>query len=261
MSKPRSIVVAQDGQSLYISAEGSSQVLRWTIATGAIEQVAHVARAQGLDYAPDGDLLVGTGEGVVKLDAVTGESHGTLVPAGAGGIAGLTYVGVIGVPPPAARVRVVEFYNATLDHFFISSLAPDIAALDAGTQKGWRRTGLGFDADDRPAPGTSPVCRFYLPPAAGDSHFYSASAVECAAVRARFPTFAYESPEVFDIALPDVNTGAYPPGTAPVYRLWNQRADTNHRYTTDPAVKAQMVALGYVPEDYGPDAAIMCALA
>ena len=43
-----------------------------------------------------------------------------------------------------------------------------------------------------------------------------------------------------------------------MYRLWNQRADSNHRYTTDPATKALMIAKGYIPEGYGPDAVVMC---
>jgi hypothetical protein len=43
-----------------------------------------------------------------------------------------------------------------------------------------------------------------------------------------------------------------------VYRLFNNRVDANHRYTTDPAIQAQMVALGYIEEGYGPTATIMC---
>ena len=35
--------------------------------------------------------------------------------------------------------------------------------------------------------------------------------------------------------------------------------DSNHRYTTDPAVKAQMLARGYVAEGYGADAVGMCS--
>jgi hypothetical protein len=34
-----------------------------------------------------------------------------------------------------------------------------------------------------------------------------------------------------------------------------------HRYTADLAVKAAMLARGYVAEGYGPDATIMCAAA
>ncbi len=36
---------------------------------------------------------------------------------------------------------------------------------------------------------------------------------------------------VFHIILPDRSTGACPVGTMPVYRVWDNRADTNHRYT------------------------------
>ena len=60
---------------------------------------------------------------------------------------------------------------------------------------------------------------------------------------------------------PDHATGACPDGTIAVYRLFNQRADANHRYTTDPAVRAQMIARGYVPEGYGPEGVAMCAIA
>ena len=62
------------------------------------------------------------------------------------------------------------------------------------------------------------------------------------------------------IALPDTASGMCPNGTIPVYRLWNGRADSNHCYTSDPTVKAQMIAKGYVAEGYGPNAVGMCAL-
>ena len=70
--------------------------------------------------------------------------------------------------------------------------------------------------------------------------------------------FIYETPNAFYIAVPDLATGACPAGTIPVYRLWNQRADSNHRYTADPAAKALMLAKGYVAEGYGNDAVAMC---
>ena len=60
------------------------------------------------------------------------------------------------------------------------------------------------------------------------------------------------------IALPDAMSGACPTGTIPVYRLWNRRVDSNHRYVTDPALRLQMIARGYVPEGYGEGVA-MCA--
>ena len=60
---------------------------------------------------------------------------------------------------------------------------------------------------------------------------------------------------MFQIDLPDKKTGACPVGTIPVYRLWNQRVDSNHRYTTSAAIKAQMLAAGYFDEGV-----VMCAL-
>jgi len=166
----------------------------------------------------------------------------------------------------AQPVTVIEFYNPTLDHYFISSLQPDIDALDSGHFFGWSRTGLtfqGFADQASGGPGVNPVCRFYIPPPA-DSHFFSAVPAECAAVLAKIPVdpnysgFIYETPNAFYIAVPDFTTGACPAGTIPVYRLWNQRVDSNHRYTADPATKALMLAKGYVAEGYGPDAVIMC---
>jgi hypothetical protein len=169
-------------------------------------------------------------------------------------------------PARAQAVTVIEYYNVALDHYFITSLQPDIDALDSGHYFGWSRTGLTFQAFADQASGgagVNPVCRFYIPPPA-DSHFFPASPAECAAVLAKIPTdpnyrgFVYETPNAFYIAVPDMATGACPAGTIPVYRLWNQRADANHRYTADPAAKALMLAKGYVAEGYGPDAVIMC---
>ena len=45
----------------------------------------------------------------------------------------------------ALPVGSVEYYNAALDHYFTSALAPDIDALDSGRIGGWTRTGLSFN--------------------------------------------------------------------------------------------------------------------
>ncbi len=153
--------------------------------------------------------------------------------------------------------NAVEFYNATLDHYFVSALSGDIDALDSGQLRGWARTGEVFRVFPSAREASSPVCRFYIPPANGDSHFYSASPVECTDVAARFPAFVQESTEVMDVFLPALN-GTCIAGAQPVFRVWNARADTNHRYTTNPAIRDQMLARGYVPEGYGPDAVAMC---
>ncbi len=165
---------------------------------------------------------------------------------------------------PSLPVTAVEWRNAALDHYFVSDRAPDIDALDSGRIGGWSRTGASFKVWPRAAAGASPVCRFYIPPAHGDSHFFSASPAECSAVAAKalvdpnYSGYTLETSEMFFVALPAAATGACPPRTARLYRLWNQRADSNHRYTTSASIKSQMTASGHVAEGYGPDAVAMC---
>ncbi len=161
---------------------------------------------------------------------------------------------------PTQAITTVEYYHTGLDHYFITALAPDIDALESGRLAGWAATGKSFRVYATQAGGNvSPVCRYYIPPPFGDSHFFSASPDECSATGVKFPQFSFESPNVFYVGLPDLVTGACPAGTTPVYRVWNQRVDSNHRYTTDRALRDQMLAKGYVAEGYGADAVIMCA--
>lgn len=180
--------------------------------------------------------------------------------------AAVSFAGVTALVPPRP-VTAVEYRNAALDHYFISDLAPDLVALDTGRIPGWTRTGQSFKVYPSAAAGgsASPVCRYYIPPAHGNSHFFSASPQECAAIAAKalvdpdYSGYVLEAPDAFFVALPDAATGACSAGLTPVYRLWNARADSNHRYTTSAAIRTQMLAAGYVPEGYGPDGVAMCA--
>jgi hypothetical protein len=158
-----------------------------------------------------------------------------------------------------AYVGAIEYYNAALDHYFLTASAPDIDALDSGRSPGWQRTGQRFFIAGMANgyPGLDkPVCRFYMPPGHGNSHFLSALPEECAAVRETYPDFILESPAAFWVALPDpLTTQCGPdldfnglPRLLPMYRLWNGRADSNHRYTTSDAVRDEMIARGYVYE-------------
>jgi lysyl endopeptidase len=160
-------------------------------------------------------------------------------------------------------VPVVEFYHRGLDHYFISTDPVEINNLDTGVLSGWVRTGLRFLAYSDPARAPSnatPVCRFYMRPEFGDSHFYSASPAECAQTAARFgESWIYESPNVFYIQLPDTSTGACVPGTRPVWRFLNS-VNTNHRYTAEVAVRDDLRNKPWwIPEGYGADAVIMCS--
>ena len=169
------------------------------------------------------------------------------------------------LPPPVTIVQVDEFYHPGLRHYFITADAAEKQLLDTGVYPGWERTGESFMAYATGSGGNgsiSPVCRYYGDPKRGlDSHFYSADAVECVTVIVNFPSeWLLESDNMFQINLPDMATGACPAGTIPVYRLWDQRGDSDHRYTTSAAIKTQMLAAGYVSEGYGPDGVVMCAV-
>ena len=101
------------------------------------------------------------------------------------------------------------------------------------------------------------MCRFYIPPAKGDSHFFGRGTVECNATASKNPDFVVEDPAFMQMTLP--NAGVCPAGTTPVYRVFSNRIDANHRYMTDRTVRAQMVALGWLAEGDGPDLVVMCA--
>jgi hypothetical protein len=220
--------------------------------------------------AVDGGTLNFAGADTVTYASLPTDGFGAINRTGATIANTATNFSARSVALPALPVSAIEYYHAGLDHYFISSLQHEIDTLDAGRIPGWARTGQSFRVYPSQASGgggVNPVCRFYIPPAHGNSHFFSASPAECnvvvqkTATDPNFSGYVFESPNVFYAGLPDTTTGACPAGTAPVFRLWNQRIDSNHRYTSSPAIKAQMIAAGYVAEGYGPNAVIMCAAA
>ena len=178
-------------------------------------------------------------------------------PTSSAGYVTLTY-SLTGFGGPVMPVDVVEYYNASLDHYFITWLPAEQANLDAGnTPTKWERTGHSFHAHAVPQPGTSPVCRYYLPPAFGDSHFFGRGTAECDATGIAHPAFTLEDPQFMQMALPIA--GACPAATTPIYRVFSNRPDANHRYMTDRAVRDAMVAKGWLAEGDGPDLVAMCA--
>lgn len=165
---------------------------------------------------------------------------------------------VTGVGGVVAPVDVVEYYNAVLDHYFITWNATEQANLDAGkTPTRWSRTGYAFHAYLTPLATTSPVCRYYLPPQFGDSHFFGRGTAECDATGLAHPEFRLEDPQFMHTILP--TAGTCPAGTIPVYRVFSNRPDANHRYMTDRSIRDQMVAKGWLAEGDGPDLVVMCA--
>jgi hypothetical protein len=162
----------------------------------------------------------------------------------------------------AQFVDAIEYYHAGLDHYFVTASPSEIAVLDSGAFTGWARTGYSFGVypPGSGVAGTTPVCRFYGSPAYGlDSHFYSASPVECIEVQQKWPDqWLLESYEVFRTVLPDMLSGYCRSGTEPLYRLFNQRSDVNHRYLTNYGEAEVMANRGYVWEGYGTPPVAMC---
>ena len=97
-----------------------------------------------------------------------------------------------------------------------------------------------------------------MPPAYGDSHFFGRGTVECNATGAAHPAFVLEDPLFMHVLLPAA--GVCPAGSTPIYRVFSNRADANHRYMTDRAVRDQMVARGWLAEGDGPDLVVMCGV-
>ena len=159
---------------------------------------------------------------------------------------------------PRVEGTLVEYYHPLLDHYFMTSSPNEIAGLDA-QGFGWVRTGETF-GDWTPAnlSGAAHVCRFYGDPVIGpNSHFYTGEDFECNGLIAQDeatpkgkPAWHLEA-RPFDIAIPTHFT--CPANLQPVYRAFNgpasRNGDPNHRYTTDPAVYAAMLAKGWLPED------------
>ena len=157
----------------------------------------------------------------------------------------------------STAATVVEFYNASLDHYFITWIADEIIKLDAGTKiKGWTRTGKTFRTYTTAQSDTSPVCRFYIPPGLGDSHFFGRGTAECNSTGTKNPSFVLEDPAFMQMYLPVL--GVCPVNTTQVYRVFSNRPDANHRYMTDKTARDQMVTKGWLAEGDGPDLVVMC---
>jgi len=154
--------------------------------------------------------------------------------------------------PASEQAVAVEFYHAGFDHYFITAAPSEISDLDTGVHTGWTRTGYRFSVikPGSTYPGTSPVCRFFSEKLS--SHFYSAKSAECDEVKVKFPeTWLFEAPEVLRAFLVNPATGECPADTTAVYRLYNNRADANHRYTDQLSVFVFMKGKGYIPEGDG----------
>ena len=266
------VALAKDG--MYISTNFGKT---WSKAQfeGAVDDIAFpaVTSADTQVIAARGTAFVSRDRGVTWVEMGGGlpADHYTLTPTNGGvvadGVGGVFVCGaldcggksfgkVVSVGPELAKVT--EFHNTVLDHYFITWVADEIAKLDVGTViKGWKRTGKSFPVYTSAQSGTSPVCRYYIPPGLGDSHFFGRGTVECNATGQKNPSFVLEDANFMHVFLPAA--GVCPAATLQVYRVFSNRPDANHRYMTEKAVRDQMVSQGWLAEGDGPDLVVMCA--
>jgi hypothetical protein len=159
-------------------------------------------------------------------------------------------------------VKVIEYYNTDLDHYFMTSMAEEVNLIDQGLAgPGWIQTGESFLAWNLGATvEAANVCRFYGSMQPGpNSHFYTLSTQDC--------SFLMELQETQPITEPRWNFETYafsimPPiqdeqeacseGFIPVYRVYNngfqQGKDSNHRYVTNLNLITPMVDEGWTDE-------------
>jgi mono/diheme cytochrome c family protein len=186
----------------------------------------------------------------VRSTSLTVNSNGTGSPQAIA----LSGTGVSAPPPPVGtELPAIEYYYAAWNMYFVTAIPAEIAALDSGTFAGWQRTGYQFNvyaSADAPA-FALPVYRFFSTAfAPKSSHFYTASTLEYNALVVN-PDWQLEG-QVFNVPLP-ANDGSCAAGAIPVYRLFNNGIGgaPNHRFTTDPNVRLQMIGLGWTPEGTG----------
>ncbi|HZQ62080.1 MAG TPA: hypothetical protein VFC24_12065, partial [Casimicrobiaceae bacterium] len=138
------------------------------------------------------------------------------------------------VAPAPPAVDIVEFHHATLDHYFLTADAAEIAFIDGGgLGSAWTRTGRrlrGWPAAVD-VNGAVDACRFFGTPGVGpDSHFYTVDTAECAAVK-NDPFWTYEG--IAFRVMPLLANGTCAPGRAVVQRLMKNASSVTgirHRY-------------------------------
>jgi len=154
----------------------------------------------------------------------------------------------LGVETLVPTIDVIEFYNAPLNHYFLTAVAEEAAMLDRGTLgTDWHRTGLSFRAYPAGSAAGLDVCRFFGTATGPAAHFYTADGAECALVKTN-PRWLYEG-IAFRALLP--GAGVCPASTEPVIRFFWPGADVSqsrHRYVRDAATLAAMRALPWIEE-------------
>jgi len=236
----------------------------YEFAVGTSFAAPHVSGTASLMIARNANLTPG------RIQNIVAGATRTFAPGTACGISGQCGSGLLDsslslestfpgseVAPPGT-MPVIEYYDASLDHYFITASPTEIAAYDAG---GAPRTGELFYAWTDPvlAPVNAvPVCRFY---AGGliNSHYYTADAAQCQYLIANAAgTWALEYKAAFYVLVPDATSGECATGMLPVYKFFDNRIDANQRHTIDLSVRRAMINRAWVPQGVLPNFVAWC---
>jgi len=271
---PGGYAIALAGSGMYVSTNGG---VSWTHAAfdGLVDDVVFPADgADVLAIAARSSVFVSRDRGATWSELGRGlpadryllsATNGNLVADGVGGVfackamdcAGPAFGKLAAVGSVSAQVT--EFYNTTLDHFFMTADESEKAAIrTGGAGPGWVETNQNFWAWAPTVTRESAfVCRFYGDLVKGpNSHFYSASTDECRSLLALQDATPDSQPRwnsegyAFKVSLPA--NGQCATGLLPVYRAYNDGfahgIDSNHRYALERGLLAPLVARGWKDE-------------
>jgi dienelactone hydrolase len=219
----------------------------------ALEGVQH-----GFDHPSSADIFTWSLTflgGFVQDDPLTRVRSARMTQVSGGGTDLLLLDYAAPLPPDSDQRIAVEYYNASLDHYFITAEPAEAAMLDAGiVVPGWRRTGFDFKVHAPDSPNGVAACRFFGTPGIGpNSHFFTINPAECAKVKAD-PVWTYEG-LAFKAEVPDGEDCAA--DRVPVVRLYNNGmgGQANHRFLTSHSEILATLAQGWIREG-----AVFCAL-
>ena len=152
----------------------------------------------------------------------------------------------VGAPEPP-RIDIVEYYAASLDHYFMTGFPTEEAALDARRRSpDGRAPACRFPRTRRAIPRCPPFAASSAHPAWASTRTSTPPSTSMCRTVKQEPDWTFEA-DAFYIA---ANVALCPASTRPVFRLYNNGmgGDPNHRYTTSwPVINAMQFA-GWVLE-------------
>ena len=204
----------------------------------------------------------GTTANIAAINAglpVAGVKALALTPSGNRLYAGLDGGSVYQYKADQKLTVITEFYNPSLDYYFMTSRASDAALLDSFAA--WRRTGKVFSTYISQEPGTLGISRYYFDQIAVNksrgSHFYTLTQSEKDALLVlnpgnnRTPGLPFNEGIDSYAFMPLIEGvgGSCAAGLLPVYRMFRGQMrfpdNPNHRFTTELSIYNSFVALGW----------------